>query len=223
ESLTVLDPACGSGHILVEAYNLLRAIYEERGYRLRDIPRLILQKNLFGLDIDDRAAQLAGFALLMKAREDDRRLYEDPSNPPILNVVAIQDSNEVPEKDMAATIMQSAIEIEGGDAFQSGQLFGGGQLQTQHSSGLSKNDIREIIQLFQNGKTFGSLVTVPDSLKVKLGKIIEVLRTVAEQGDDLSRSYANEVLRKFAWPASLLAMKYDAVVANPPYMGASYH
>ena len=223
ESLTVLDPACGSGLILVEAYNLLRAIYEERGYRLRDIPRLILQKNLFGLDIDDRAAQLAGFALLMKAREDDRRLFEDPSNPPILNVVAIQDSNEVPEKDMAATIMQSAIEIEGGDAFQSGQLFGGGQLQTQHSSGLSKNDIREIIQLFQNGKTFGSLVTVPDSLKVKLGKIIEVLRTVAEQGDDLSRSYANEVLRKFAWPASLLAMKYDAVVANPPYMGASYH
>src|SRR5690606_5467962 len=78
ESLTILDPACGSGHILVEAYNLLRAIYEERGYRLRDIPRLILQKNLYGLDIDDRAAQLAGFALLMKAREDDWRLFEDP-------------------------------------------------------------------------------------------------------------------------------------------------
>src|SRR5690606_40085329 len=89
-------------------------------------------------------------------------------------------------------------------SFRSGQLFGGGQLQTQHSSGLSKNDIREVIQLFQNGKTFGSLITVPDSLKAKLGKIIEVLRTVAEQGDDLSRSYANEVLRKFAWPASLL-------------------
>src|SRR5690554_3920857 len=85
ESLTILDPACGSGHILVEAYNLLRAIYEERGYRLRDIPRLILQKNLYGLDIDDRAAQLAGFALLMKAREDDWRLFEDPSNPPFLN------------------------------------------------------------------------------------------------------------------------------------------
>lgn len=92
ESLTVLDPACGSGHILVEAYNLLRAIYEECGYRLREIPRLILQKNLFGLDIDDRAAQLAGFALLMKAREDDRRLFDDEGNPPHLNVMAIQQS-----------------------------------------------------------------------------------------------------------------------------------
>jgi SAM-dependent methyltransferase len=76
ESITVLDPACGSGHILVEAYDLLKAIYLERGYREREIPRLILKNNLFGLDIDDRAAQLAGFALLMKARADDRRLFE---------------------------------------------------------------------------------------------------------------------------------------------------
>jgi hypothetical protein len=68
ESLTVLDPACGSGHILVVAYDVLKAIYLERGYRLRDVPRLILEKNLYGLDIDGRAAQLAGFALLMKAR-----------------------------------------------------------------------------------------------------------------------------------------------------------
>jgi type II restriction/modification system DNA methylase subunit YeeA len=68
ETITVLDPACGSGHILVEAYELFKAIYLERGYRQRDVPRLILEKNLFGLDIDDRAAQLAGFALLMKGR-----------------------------------------------------------------------------------------------------------------------------------------------------------
>ncbi len=75
ESIKVLDPACGSGHILVEAYNLLYRIYEERGYRSREIPELILKHNLFGLDIDDRAAQLAGFALLMRARQDDRRLF----------------------------------------------------------------------------------------------------------------------------------------------------
>ena len=74
ESITVLDPACGSGHILVVAYDVLKAIYLERGYQARAIPRLILEKNLYGLDIDDRAAQLAGFALLMKARADDRRL-----------------------------------------------------------------------------------------------------------------------------------------------------
>ena len=76
EEIKVLDPACGSGHILVEAYELLKAIYLERGYVSRDIPLLILENNLFGLDIDERAAQMASFALLMKARKDDRRIFE---------------------------------------------------------------------------------------------------------------------------------------------------
>jgi len=219
ESLTVLDPACGSGHILVEAYNLLRAIYEERGYRLRDIPRLILQKNLFGLDIDDRAAQLAGFALLMKAREDDRRLFDEEGNPPHLNVMAIQQSAGLPEEEMARVILNAAIQIEGGDAFHSGQLFGGGQLETQHSSGLTVLDLRQLIKLFEHGKTFGSLIVVPEHLKAKLGKIVDLLATVRTNGDDLSRSYASQVLEQYAWPASLLAVQYDAIVANPPYMG----
>lgn len=222
ESLTLLDPACGSGHILVEAYNLLRAIYEERGYRLREIPRLILQKNLFGLDIDDRAAQLAGFALLMKAREDDRRLFDEEGNPPHLNVMAIQQSAGLPDEEMARVILNAAIQIEGGDAFRSGQLFGGGQLETEHSSGLTMLDLRQLIQLFEHGKTFGSLISVPDALKVKLGKIVDLLATVRSKGDDLSRSYAGQVLEQFAWPASLLALQYDAVVANPPYMGNKY-
>jgi hypothetical protein len=222
ESLTVLDPACGSGHILVEAYSLLRAIYEERGYRLRDIPRLILQKNLFGLDIDDRAAQLAGFALLMKAREDDRRLFDDEGNPPHLNIMAIQQSAGLPDEEMARVILNAAIQLDGGDAFHSGQLFGGGQLETQHSSGLTVIDLRQLIQLFENGKTFGSLISVPDALKTKLGKIVNLLATVRNKGDDLSRSYACQVLEQFAWPASLLALQYDTVVANPPYMGNKY-
>lgn len=222
ESLTVLDPACGSGHILVEAYNLLRAIYEERGYRLREIPRLILQKNLYGLDIDDRAAQLAGFALLMKAREDDRRLFDNFDNegtPPQLNVMAIQQSAGLPDEEIAQAIINAAIQIEGGEAFHSGQLFGGGQLETQHSSGLTVLDIRHLIQFFAHGKTFGSLLSLPYALKAKLGKIVELLVSVRSEGDDLSRSYATQVLEQFAWPASLLARQYDAVVANPPYMG----
>ena len=89
EELTLLDPACGSGHILVEAYDLFKAIYQERGYRARDIPALILQKNLFGLEIDDRAAQLAAFALMMKARADDRRIFDSEAKP---NILAFQDS-----------------------------------------------------------------------------------------------------------------------------------
>lgn len=223
ESLTVLDPACGSGHILVEAYSLLRAIYEERGYRLRDIPRLILQKNLFGLDIDDRAAQLAGFALLMKAREDDRRLFDDEDNPPHLNVMALQQSSGLPDESIANTIINAAIQIEGGEAFQSGQLFGGGQLETQHSSGLTVLDLRQLIQLFEHGKTFGSLISVPGGLKVKLDKLMSLLMSVRNSGDELSRSYASLVLEQFAWPASILALQYDVVVANPPYMGVKYY
>ena len=219
ESLTVLDPACGSGHILVEAYNLLRAIYEERGYRLREIPRLILQKNLYGLDIDDRAAQLAAFALLMKARADDRRLFDDEVNPPLLNVMAIQQSGGLPDEEMARVIISAAVQIEGGEAFHSGQLFGGGQLETLHSSGLTVFDLRQLIQLFEHGKTFGSLISVPEVLKTKLSKIVGLLAAVRSQGDDLSRSYASQVLEQFAWPASLLVLQYDAVVANPPYMG----
>jgi type II restriction/modification system DNA methylase subunit YeeA len=124
ESITVLDPACGSGHILVEAYDLLKAIYLERGYKLRDIPRLILKHNLFGLDIDDRAAQLAGFALLMKARADDRRLFEDT---PELNVLAIQDSKGVDDEVMAEAVMQAAIRLEGGEVLGNRDLFGGGR------------------------------------------------------------------------------------------------
>jgi hypothetical protein len=89
EELTLIDPACGSGHILVEAYELFKAIYLERGYRQRDVAQLILEKNLFGLDIDERAAQLTGFALMMKGRADDRRLFERGVK---LNVMALVDS-----------------------------------------------------------------------------------------------------------------------------------
>ena len=90
EALTLIDPASGSGHILVEAYELFRAIYLERGYRQRDVAQLILEKNLFGLDIDGRAAQLTGFALMMKGRADDRRLFERGVK---LNLIALVDSN----------------------------------------------------------------------------------------------------------------------------------
>jgi hypothetical protein len=98
EELTLLDPACGSGHILVEAYELFKAIYQERGYRAKDIPALILNKNLFGLEINDRAAQLAAFALMMKARADDRRIFDSGAKP---NIVAIQDSKGLKAEEIA--------------------------------------------------------------------------------------------------------------------------
>ncbi len=75
EDITLCDPACGSGHILVYAFDLLFHMYEERGYREREIPELILTKNLAGMEIDSRAAQIAELALAMCAREHDRRFF----------------------------------------------------------------------------------------------------------------------------------------------------
>lgn len=123
EKLTLLDPACGSGHILVEAYDVFKDIYLERGYSNRDFPRLILEKNLYGLDIDDRAAQMAGFALLMKARKDDRRILRS-DNPVKLNIMAIQESGNLSVKsndwgENYGTIQELVETFKGGKTFGS--------------------------------------------------------------------------------------------------------
>jgi len=83
EELKLLDQACGSGHILVYGFELLHKIYEEEGYSPAEIPQLIIEKNLYGLEIDERAAQLAGFALMMKARNYHRRFFRKEIKPNI--------------------------------------------------------------------------------------------------------------------------------------------
>jgi len=81
EELKICDPACGSGHMLVYAFDLLHAIYEEEGYDAPEIPRLILENNLYGIEIDERAGELAAFALFMKARRKYRRFFRKPVQP----------------------------------------------------------------------------------------------------------------------------------------------
>ena len=188
ESITALDPACGSGHILVEAYDCLKAIYLERGYRSRDIPRLILEKNLYGIDIDTRAAQLSSFALLMKAREDDRRLF---SNPPKLNIISLHDSQ--PERL---------------DAFS----------QDLASTGIAQADLKELLDLFEHASTFGSLIQIPTAFAKKLPELESKLNIALESGDIFAQQSAQELL-PLVQQAKLLAKQYDAVIANPPYMG----
>lgn len=83
EQIKICDPACGSGHMLVYAFDLLYAIYEEQGCEPAEIPRLILQNNLYGIEIDERAAELAAFALVMKARKKSKRFFNNPIQPNI--------------------------------------------------------------------------------------------------------------------------------------------
>ena len=189
ESITVLDPACGSGHILVEAYSLLKGIYLERGYRLRDIPRLILEKNLYGLDIDDRAAQLAGFALLMKARADDRRLFNDP---PRLKVLSLQESKGLDPDELAIHLSPF---------------------------GVQRATIKALLDTFEHAKTFGSLIQIPDALNAQLPALAGALGKADETGDLYAQAAARDLLPLME-QASVLGRKFDAVVANPPYMGS---
>jgi len=190
EALTLIDPACGSGHILVEAYELFKAIYLERGYRRRDIAQLILEKNLFGLDIDTRAAQLSGFALMMKGRADDRRLFERGVK---LNVMALVDSGDL---DIGPINRWMGIA----------------------DYGLEPVDLMDLKALFEHATTFGSLIQVPEGLAAKL----PALRRLSEvTSQDLFVSADLQRLAPLVQQAELLAAQYDAVVANPPYMGTS--
>lgn len=93
EELRICDPACGSGHMLVYAFDLLYAIYEEEGYEPTDIPHLILQNNLYGIEIDERAGELAAFALVMKARGKYRRFFVKPVQPNICILENIEFQN----------------------------------------------------------------------------------------------------------------------------------
>ena len=190
--MTLIDPASGSGHILVEVYDLFKAIYLERGYRQRDVARLILTQNLFGLDIDERAAQLTGFALMMKGRADDRRLFERAVK---LNVMALVDSAGFDAEGLA-----KGVEI--GDF------------------GLQPGDLTELKRLFEHATTFGSLIQVPEKLAEKLPALKQLSEATSQ---DLFVSDTLKRLGPLAQQAELLAAQYDAVVANPPYMGTKFH
>jgi len=189
EEITFLDPASGSGHILVEAYNVFKEIYLERGYRTKDIPGLILEKNLYGLDIDDRAAQLACFAVLMKARRDDRRILS--RNDLKLHVMAIQEARLSDIRN---------IEI----------FFKGNEYES------IRRDLKELVELFEKGKRFGSLITVPDYLAERMN---ETAKTVEKKiGKWFSQSDVQN-LAALVKQSGILAKKYGCVVTNPPYMG----
>lgn len=111
EDLTVCDPACGSGHMLTYAFDLLYEIYEEEGYAPSDIPSLILKHNLYGMEIDERAASLAAFALTMKARSRSRRFFKKQVEPNIQHIspIAFKEDEVVELNDLYQVNLDSTV------------------------------------------------------------------------------------------------------------------
>ncbi|MEZ8333318.1 BREX-1 system adenine-specific DNA-methyltransferase PglX [Vibrio splendidus] len=215
EEIKVLDPACGSGHILVEVYEVLREIYLERGYRLREIPELILTKNIYGLDIDDRAAQMAAFAVLMKAREDDKRIFTRDIK---LSIHSIQST-----ENLNINQIWSDLDLDGNRiAGSTGDLFAAPQLELVEASAENKvylDLLHYLKEQFIDAKNLGSLIEVNNNQLKTLTKLEEKLLYKAH-GHETTSKLAAETLLPIVGQSIVLAIKYDVAVANPPYMGS---
>lgn len=187
EEIKVIDPCMGSGHILVYAFDVLMQIYTSAGWNQREAAQSILKNNLFGLDIDDRAAQLAYFAVMMKARQYDRRLLTRGIQP---NIYAIRESNGI-----------QTMTIE----------------YFHKNDPKLKADIESIVTEMRDAKEYGSILSITPVDFARL------YTRFAEIDNDINvmRKPALDELLPLVKCAELLAQKYDVVVTNPPYMGAS--
>lgn len=227
EQIKVLDPACGSGHILVEVYEVLREIYLENGYRLREIPEIILTKNIYGLDIDDRAAQMAAFAVLMKAREDDKRIFSRISDSVgteheiKLNIYSLQPTENLNINKLWADLDFDGKQQTGGitDLFAEPQQDVAETSATSAENKVYLNLLRYLKTQFTDAKNLGSLIEVDSQYQVTLAELKGNLLEKAQNNHQPTRQ-AVEVLLPIVEQAIVLANKYDVAVANPPYMGA---
>ncbi|MBR3621992.1 MAG: BREX-1 system adenine-specific DNA-methyltransferase PglX, partial [Selenomonadaceae bacterium] len=198
ENIRCIDPCMGSGHILCYLFDVLMQIYAECGYTPRDAVEKILTNNLYGLDIDDRAAQLAYFAVMMKARQYDRRFFSRHIQP---KVMAIQESNGLKSWSKVA-----------GDSLIGGQL-------NFDDSYIQMADY--LIEVFHNAKEYGSILTIKHKDYDDLIDFIE--RAKQEDGNLIFKAWINEIDFKIVplvQQAQILSQKYDVVVTNPPYMGS---
>ncbi|WP_304266312.1 BREX-1 system adenine-specific DNA-methyltransferase PglX [Phocaeicola plebeius] len=187
DQLKVIDPCSGSGHILAYMFDVLMQIYESYGYTTREAVASIVENNLYGLDIDDRAAQLAYFAVMMKARQYDRRFFSRGIQP---NVYAIAESNHV-------------------DSFAL-EYFCNGDAKL-------KKAMDTIISELHDAKEYGSILTVTQQdWSALYDRFAEITEDI-----NMSRETALREILPLVQVAEALAQKYDVVVTNPPYMGAS--
>ncbi len=190
EDLKVLDPCVGSGHFLSYAFDVLLEIYRECGWSDRDAAASILEHNLYGLDIDDRAAQLGCFAVAMKARRYNRRILNGGVT---VHVAAMQDTDGITED----LITYAA----NGDA-------------------ALERDWRVLRIAFANAKEFGSMIeATPVDFDALYARLKEIESDVAQTLMDVAwQREAAERLLPVVRQAEILSQTYEVVVTNPPYM-----
>lgn len=191
EDIKVIDSCMGSGHILVYAFDVLLQIYTSCGWSERDAAKSIIENNLYGLDIDDRAGQLAYFAVMMKARKYSRRILNGETKS---NVLAIQDSGFMTD-DFIAYIAEKDQPM--------------------------KADLTLLRTSLKDAKEYGSIINMPKLNCAALYERIDIIsRSFAEDIFQIEyQRTATEQLLPLVKQAEIMAQKYDVVVTNPPYMG----
>lgn len=191
EEIKILDPSMGSGHILVYVFDVLLQIYISQGYTKKEAVINILKNNIYGIDIDDRAYQLAYFAIMMKARSYHRRILNQNIKP---NLLAIQETNTIPDK---------LMEI----------------IESKYPN-YSK-EIIDLIETFKNGKTLGSITKINEKINLNnLNKIMDNLLSKSTIDISLiNYSQDLKILKEIIIQTKLLSQKYDIIITNPPYMG----
>lgn len=190
EEIKLCDPACGAGHILVYAFDLLHAIYEEEGYDPATIPAHILTKNLYGIEIDDRAAELASFALAMKARERQKTFLEKKIGPNICVLKNVEFDRTEKESGVWRNLLDAA--------------------------GEAKDRLSHDLALFREASHFGSLLRP----RLTAEESRELPETLPRSGETPFERNTLEKCRLALRQSNALASRYDIVVANPPYMAA---
>ncbi len=195
EEIKVLDPACGSGHILVYTFEVLYEIYKKAGYVEQDIPKLILENNLYGLDIDDRAAQLASFAVMMKAREKNRRIFREQIE---LNICAIQESNSL--GDEAKKILLQDVDNENHARWQ----------------------VDHLLSTFYDAKEYGSIIEVEDiDQEFWMERIVYLEKIKPDLFGHILVEEMKSLLAYFIKQTKIISQSYDVICTNPPYMGSA--
>lgn len=198
ETIKVIDPCMGSGHILVYAFDVLMQIYTQMGYTDKDAALSILENNLYGLDIDKRAFQLAYFAVLMKARQYHKFILKKQ---PQCHIYAIAESNGINMKHLA---------------------YFGAQLD-ELAKPVALNQMQELIATLHDAKEYGSIISVADYDWDLLHQFAAEFDISGEMNlfDSFDIEATQQRLQELVAVGEVLAQKYEVVVTNPPYMGAS--